>query len=173
MSICMCTKIEWVGPCGMTDELSRKLVQTNGPNAPGQIHCCRFKTNLLLGFQAYKELLRKTGSREPTLPGLPYSPEQLFFISNAQVLTCKNSKYGTWCISHAHRCGAKSQLWGQRASYWLLMCTVQLQYGKVVHVSREAYVRPCMLFWCCGPYLLLLFFCFVFLVSCCFVHQCG
>ena len=83
----MCTKIEWVGPCGMTDELSRKLVQTNGPNAPGQIHCCRFKTNLLLGFQAYKELLRKTGSREPTLPGLPYSPEQLFFISNAQVLT--------------------------------------------------------------------------------------
>ena len=39
----------------------------------------------LLPCQAYKNLVASTGEEQQMLPGLPYSPDQLFFIGSAQV----------------------------------------------------------------------------------------
>ena len=36
--------------------------------------------------QAYKNLVASTGEEQQKLPGLPYTPDQLFFIGTAQVI---------------------------------------------------------------------------------------
>ena len=40
---------------------------------------------MVLLIQAYKNLVEKTGVVQQMLPGLKYTPDQLFFIGTAQV----------------------------------------------------------------------------------------
>ena len=40
---------------------------------------------MVLLIQAYKNMVKKTGAAQQMLPGLKYTPDQLFFIGTAQV----------------------------------------------------------------------------------------
>ena len=60
----------------------------------------RCNLKLLILLQAYRKLIAERGREEPKLPVLGYTPDQLFFISAAQVYACTHMYTGT----DAHVC---------------------------------------------------------------------
>ena len=62
-----------------------------------------FVTAIFILLQAYRKLIAERGREEPKLPVLGYTPDQLFFISAAQVSACTHMYTST----DAHVCSHK------------------------------------------------------------------